>query len=797
MLFLGTLLAWFIGTALGLSAWEMPTGSMPKGSRPTGSMPQREAALPLDEPVRYNRDIRPILSDKCFACHGPDASHRQGDLRLDLRQHAIDAGAIQPGSLTESGLWDRISSEDESLRMPPLASHKSLSPVEQRLIGQWIEEGALYEEHWSFVPPIRCDIPSQGHPIDQIMDERFSAQNLTWSPPADPRTLIRRLYFDLIGLPPTWEEVKRFQDDPSDIVYEALVDRLLANPHYGERMAIGWLDVVRFADTIGIHSDNPRNIWPYRDWVIQAFNANMPFDRFTLHQLAGDLIPQADQASKVGSAFNRLVQSTEEGGAQPKDYEARMLADRVRAVGTVWLGLTTGCAQCHDHKFDPITSRDFYSLGAFFADIEEQAIGAREPGMLVLSPQEAARLQSLDDAIAKAQRILEQNAKSPTEAMMTATEKTRQDRKAYLNSLPKCLVSQSAKVRRVVRILPRGNWQDESGPEVQPAFPEFLTRQPASAAKSRIDLAYWLVAPEQPLTARVQVNRLWRQFFGEGLCRSMNDLGLQGDFPNQQALLDWLACELQEQKWDIKHLVKLIVTSRAYRQSSQGTAELLDRDPLNREFARQNAFRLDAELIRDQALQVSRLLDATLGGPSVKPYQPEGYWENLNFPARRYEADRGRQQHRRGLYVWWQRTFLHPSLLAFDAPSREECAAERNRSNIPQQALVLLNDPSYLEAYQALAHRLLDGDAQATPLARIRSAFESILQRPPSDEETNLLLTTYQTHRERYAAQPELAQAWLQHPPLVPAVQVDRVELAAWMHVVRIVFNLHETIVRY
>ena len=760
-----------------------------------------QAAAPLPAKVEFNRDVRPILADNCFFCHGPDAGHREADLRLDVREEALESAAFVPGEPAQSALIERILADDPEERMPPPDSRKELTERQKEILKLWIEQGAEYQRHWAYEPPVKADIAAGQNGVDVLVWRRLAEIGLKPSPEADRRTLIRRLSWDLIGLPPTPEEVVAFENDSSPTAYENLVDRLLQNPHYGERMAIAWLDVVRFADTIGYHSDNPRNIWPYRDWVIQSFNDNKPFDRFTIEQIAGDLLPDASQQTRVGSAFNRLLLSTEEGGAQPKDYEARMVADRVRAIGTAWLGQTTGCAQCHDHKFDPFTTRDFYSLGAFFADIEEPILGRREDGMTVVTPEQEQHLAQLDAARAEATKgfeavvpqldaaqqqweadivaydvtlpelrpdsqasdaakqaarqvmdILKSPSRTPQQqqvvqdyfrgtatrlfaAQRDAVAKAERERKEYYDALPKCLVSVSTPNKRIVRILPRGNWMDESGEVVKPALPHYLP-QPAIDGRelTRLDLAQWLVSRDNPLTARTAMNRLWKQFFGAGLSKALNDLGAQGEPPANPALLDWLACEFMDSGWDMKHMVRTIVTSATYRQVSTATPELIAADPYNREYARQSAFRLDAELVRDTALAVSGLLVPSIGGPSVKPYQPDRYWENLNFPARDYVADTGESQYRRGLYVWWQRSFLHPSLLAFDAPSREECAAERVRSNIPQQALVLLNDPSYVEAARSLAARVLH-ECNGAPEERLVRVWQLALQRNPREEE--------------------------------------------------------------
>lgn len=814
--------------------------------------------------VSFNRDIRPILSDNCFSCHGPDAAHRQADLRLDVREDAVAAGAIVLGKPAESALVSRIESTDDDAVMPPPDSHKKLDAKQKALLTQWIAEGAEYQKHWAYEKPVKAEVPAGTNGVDHLVRKRLAEIGLTPSPEADRRTLIRRLSFDLLGLPPAAEEVDAFVADTRTNAYELLVDRLLASPHYGEKMAIGWLDVVRFADTIGYHSDNPRNVWPYRDWVIKSFNANQPFDQFTIHQVAGDLVPDASQETRVGSAFNRLLLSTEEGGAQVKDYEARMLTDRVRAIGAAWLGQTTGCAQCHDHKFDPFTTRDFYALGAFFADIHEPITGRREDGMIVGTPEEHKRLAELDTALAEAKKKFEaivpqldaaqqqweadivsykatlpellpdaqtpdaekniakqvaaSLAKEPAKrdgndknrlrdyfrskatplfpAERAGLAKAEQDRTAFYEPLAKCLVSIHTEKPRTVRILPRGNWMDETGEVTKPAFPAYLPHPTIEGREpNRLDLAKWLVSRDNPLTARVVMNRLWKQFFATGLSKVLDDLGAQGEAPANPELLDWLACEFIDSQWNLKHMVRIIVTSAAYRQTSVAPPNLAGADPYNREIARQSAFRVDAESVRDAALAISGLLVPTIGGPSVKPYQPEGYWENLNFPSRTYPNDTGDKQYRRGLYTWWQRSFLHPSMLAFDAPSREECCAERTRSNIPQQALVLLNDPSYVEAARSLASRMLQEGGGSTE-DRVAWAWRRVLQRLPRVEEMETVMPLYRQQLAAYKADPKAADELLKVGLAALPADIDRVELAAWTHVARVLLNLHETITR-
>lgn len=993
-------------------------------------------------PISYNRDIRPILSDKCFHCHGPDQKTRKGKFRLDVREDAVAKNAIVPGNPTESELITRIFTTNPDDLMPPAETHKPISGAQKELLRRWIADGAKYEKHWAYVPPVKPVTAVGKSAIDVLVRDRLRDLKLKPSPPADRRTLARRLYFDLIGLPPKPEAVETFARDNSPDAVSRLIEKLMASPQFGERMAIGWLDVVRYADTIGYHSDNPRNVWPYRDYVIKSFNENKRFDDFTREQLAGDLLPGSTREQKVASAFNRLVLSTEEGGAQPKDYEARMLTDRVRAVSAVWLGQTIGCAQCHDHKFDPITQGDFYSLGAFFADIEEPIIGKREPGMLLPDEQQAVELKRLDELLVQAKKGFDEprpewlaayaewqevqtdaaiqedrwtvlkpatalsdgkdlktdkngyistggkkdetnnqnyalaftnvfdgvvglrlellshdpspgkgagkkgkarKTSSPAEGgniVMTglAARIQRQDQTTsvlsfvsvrsdseqihgagpnadaadlslvlqtnqnhqvvfafsspvsvqageilgveikqessssalrsfrlgvatnaealqrplgfppakeiadlllidpakrddkqnekllahfksvapetadarkqladaqkakddYETKIPRCLISVTNTQPRTVRILPRGNFLVETGDVMQPALPGYLVddgNNPAGRKLNRLDLANWLVSSDNPLTARVVMNRLWKQFFGVGLSKVMDDLGAQGELPPNQPLLDWLACEFKDSGWDMKHMVRLIVSSDTYQQTSVSSKKLRARDPQNRELAVQSRWRLDAELVRDNALAASGLLVEKIGGPSVKPYQPDGYWENLNFPARTYDNSDGQDQYRRGLYTWWQRSYLHPSMVAFDAPTREECAAERNRSNIPQQALVLLNDPTYVEASRALAVRILkEGGTDAK--SRIAWAWRQVLSRAPRSDELKTIQALLEKQLDEYRSDSKSAESLLKIGQTPLPKDLDQSELAAWTNIARVILNLHETITR-
>jgi hypothetical protein len=832
--------------------------------------------------VDFARDIRPLLSDNCFACHGPDAKQRKADLRLDTREGALvyidGTSAVVPGKPSESELVRRVTTDDEDDLMPPPDSGKKLDATQKALLQRWIAEGAEYELHWSYKPVTRPMPPRVKNgsfvlnDIDRFVLATLRTKGHEPAREADRRTLIRRLSFDLTGLPPTWEQVRAFVADSSPRAFGKLVDRLLASPHYGERMAIYWLDLVRYADTMGYHSDNEQTKPLYREYVIDSFNDNLPFDQFTREQLAGDQLPGSTRRQLIASGYNRLNMTTREGGSQPKEYIAIYLGDRVRNVSGVWMATTLGCTECHDHKFDPFTSRDFYSLGAFFSDLEETPVGPQKYTPLPTTAQQAkvdklkkqipvleavlnTQTPALDDALARWESAqAERIASEPSaEADANGTEPAVSDGKPTADSaappkkigeilavplakrsdeqkktlaahyrtfapelagarkelvdlkerikrlekaFPTSLVSVRLGKPRTVRILPRGNWQDESGPEVQPTVPARLKLADTESRAKRSDLADWVVSKDNPLTARVMVNRLWALCFGRGLAMPLDDFGAQGTPPTHPELLDWLAADLMDHGWDIKRTMKLLVTSGAYRQSSIADAKTLAADPLNKWLARQGRWRLDAEMVRDNALAVSGLLAKPIGGASVKPYQPVGYWKHLNFPKRKWAPDSGVSQYRRGLYTFWCRTFLHPSMLAFDAPTREGCVAERTRSNTPQQALVLLNDPTYVEASRVFAERILQhgGDTDGERLAW---AFERALSREPSAGERDILLRLAGERASHFAVNAGAAKAaaaageW----PAATALKPERV--AAWAAVSRAILNLYETTSRF
>ncbi len=809
------------------------------------------------ESVEYSRDIKRLLSNSCFTCHGPDENVREADLRLDVRESVVDdMGAIVPGDADASEVIARLITDDSDMKMPPADSNRPVFTPEQiELVRRWINEGAKYQEHWAYAKLQRPAVPKvkRGkwvrNPIDAFIAQKHEAQGLAASPEAARRTLIRRLSFDLIGLPPSPAEVEAFVENRSPDAYEKVVSRLLASEHFGERMAAYWLDLVRYADSGGYHSDNPREVSMYRDYVIRAFNDNIPFDRFTIEQLAGDLLPDATWEQKVASGYNRLLQTTEEGGAQPKEYTAKYAADRVRNVGSVWLGSTFACAECHDHKYDPFTMKDFYSLAAFFADVQERPVG-RQQQTSILTPAQEEKQQKLNAEAVAAKKAFDTAAAGLAEAQTrwenTVKEKDAEEaglpdniakivqlpvdkrndkQKAELakhyysiapeleevrkqlaerqreldefnKAIPTTLVSISGSPR-TMRILPRGNWLDDSGEVVEPAVPETLVSLAVGDRRAnRLDLAKWLVQRDNPLVARTIVNRLWKLCFGHGIARTLDDMGSQGEWPTHPELLDWLVAEYIESGWDTKHVIQLMVTSATYRQSSQASPEDRRRDPSNKWLARQSRFRLEAEMVRDGALAISGLLVRNVGGRSVKPYQPAGYWAHLNFPTRKWAKDQGENVYRRGLYTHWQRTFMHPSLLAFDAPSREECTAERPRSNTPQQALVLLNDPTYVEAARVLAERIIRHGGKADD-ERLAFAFRQVLSRTPTSKEQAVLIGLEKKHLEEYRGAREAADQLLSIGDRLKPNDVDSAELAAWTSVARVILNLPESIIRY
>ena len=754
--------------------------------------------------VDFNRDIRPILSAHCFHCHGPDQSTREAGLRLDTREGLFaelsnGRHVVEPNSADRSELSLRITSHDDSLRMPP-SEGKPLTEGQIKTLTRWIEEGAPWRGHWSYEPVKRPTVPkpldgSADNPIDKFLITKWNDADARPVVEADSVTLVRRLSFDLTGLPPSSAAISDVSDSERRESTSRLIEQFISSPRFGERMAVYWLDLVRYADSCGYHSDVDQNVSPYRDYVIHAFNQNMPFDQFTIEQLAGDLLTKPTLEQRIATGFNRLNKATEEGGAQEEEYLAKAFADRVRTVSGTWMAATLGCAECHDHKYDPLTSRDFYRLGAFFADVKERGVysgnGPHEPEMLLPTPAQTQKLKELDGELSNARDQLEATTNATRMAeLQKEIKQLEQTRKSFEKSIARTMITVSVSPREI-RVLARGDWLNRSGEIVEPAVPGVFSPPVESRRLTRLDLAKWLTDRGNPLTARVFVNRLWKQFFGAGLAKNLDDMGAQSEAPTHPELLDWLAAEFMESGWDVKRLVRLMVTSHAYRLSSVPTEDLLRIDPHNRLFARQSRWRLEAEFLRDNGLAVSGLLVERLGGPSVKPYQPDGYWEFLNFPKRNWEASVGSDQYRRGLYTHWQRTFLHPTLIAFDAPSREECTAMRAVSNTPKASLALLNDPSFVESARVFASRILN-EISGTDRVRVAWAWKIALTRDADAEELDTLCSLLESDRARFQNDPAAAASLIAIGQSRSETSATPIELAAWTEVARAIMNLHE-----
>jgi mono/diheme cytochrome c family protein len=978
------------------------------------------ASLAQAEPQRYNRDIRPILSDACFACHGPDTANQKGGLRLDVREFALKPAksgetAIVPGDAGKSPLISRIESGDKDEVMPPPKAHKTVTPEQRAKLRQWINEGATYEKHWSFIPPLPPTLPTTRHAdwprhaLDRFILARLEAVGLSPAPEASKEVLIRRVTLDLTGLPPTPAEVDAFLADTAPDAYERVVDRLLKSPHYGERMAVDWLDAARYADTNGYQVDRDRELWPWRDWVIRAFNDGKPFDQFTIEQIAGDLLPGATLEQKIATGFHRNHMLNEEGGVIGDEFLAEYTADRVETTAAVWLGQTFNCARCHDHKYDPFTQKDFYSLKAFFHNVPERGVGLYsnpvrtnappfvklpapeiEPRLaalqaqlealngklaaltksasdgveewaarvasatvrwepvkfleasggdqppsldpadntLTVGPQETRqntikitatlpharpsalrfvcaagassasfqwseltaggltlRAASAGDALAptEPEKVLDgdrktktvlaptaskpvqvvfevekgeltgpvvlqigvENAGGPTRWSVFSTEAEKEllvptavvaaakveaakrsaaekklladfslsqkpehralrDELAALNKqiatlegeISTTLVMDEMKEPRPTHILLRGAY-DKPGEKVTAATPAVLPPLAKGLPENRLGLAKWLVDAQNPLTARVTVNRFWQQVFGSGLVKTSEDFGAQGSAPSHPELLDWLSLEFIRSGWDVKALLKLLVTSATYRQGAVLSPERLRLDPENRLLSRGPRHRLMAELIRDQALAAGGLLATKIGGPSVKPYHPAGLYEQVvaqrDNPKATYTQGAGEALHRRSLYTYWKRSVPHPSMLLFDAPFRETCTLRRSRSNTPLQALNLLNDPTYVEAARWLAQRML-AEGGRTAESRLTHGFRLLLSRRPDAGELATLTAALERHKQSFQSDPEAAKQFLSVGEAKTPTAAEPAELAAFSMVASTLLNLDETI---
>ncbi len=738
-----------------------------------------------DGHLDFNIHIRPLLSRTCFPCHGPDEQARQADLRLNTREGAFRKAkpVIAAGQADSSLLIERITSRDQQARMPPPDAKQQLTEVEIEILRRWIGEGAVWSEHWSFQPipaqPHRVAIPDKDWSQDVIDDSiqaRLHSHRLHPSPEAETATLLRRATLDLVGLPPSLKEQAQFREDRRPDQYERLIDRLLASPHFGERWGRHWLDAARYADSAGFEGDPPRAVWKYRDWVLNAFNQDMPFDQFVIRQLAGDLLPDRSIDDRVATGF--LLQSQQDGGSEPSRLDA--VVDRVNTVGTVFLGLSVGCAQCHSHKFDPLSQREYYSLFAFVNAADEFKLE-------FATPEQLARRDALNSQLAslKAERTAYAAALS---ADQLKTDSGYLERTATIDNLSgriphfeSTLVLQTASPERVTTTFIRGDFA-RPGEAVKPDFPSLL--QAAFATKaSRLDLARWLVSPDHPLTSRVTVNRIWQQLFGRGIVETENDFGTQGAAPTHPELLDWLASEFSRRGWRTKALIRRLVCSAVYRQSSTRRTDLDSVDPENRLLARQSRLRLEAEVIRDAALTASGLLSTKIGGPSVFPFQHDGIMINRATPAP-WEISPGEDRYRRGLYTHYWRLTPHPQLQTFDAPDAITACTHRTTSNTPLQALTLLNDPTFTEAASHLAQQITELGS-CNEEEQIRYAFQVSLSRLPSKDEFDFFKQLLNTVRLRKNKE--------------TSIKTDTTgenELAVWTLMTTTLFNLEEFIVR-
>jgi hypothetical protein len=750
--------------------------------------------------VHFNRDVRPILSNRCFKCHGPDL--KKGGLNLQARDSALKprgsrGPAVIPGKSSASRLIERITATDPDERMPPKGD--PLSAAQVATLKAWIDQGAKYEEHWAYVKPVRPPLPHVKNrtwvrnDIDSFVLARLEQEGLSPSPEADRATLIRRLFLDLTGLPPSVREVDDFLNDKSDDAYRKVVERLLASPHHGEHQARPWLDAARYADTNGYEKDQRRTIWAYRDWVIDAFNRDLPFDQFTIDQIAGDLLPKATLEQRIATGFHRNTMTNTEGGVDDEEFRVAAVVDRVNTTMEVWMGTTIGCAQCHNHKFDPFTQKEYYQLLAFFNNTRDTGRNVA-PTLAVPVSVHAARLKELNGAISDYAAVLGRLPPLGHEALAAPFRQRLAELRRQLHVLKPTttLVMQEGKPRPT-HVMLRGNHRN-LGERVEPGVPARLYPLKPGQPLNRLGLARWLVDPDNPLVGRVTMNRLWARYFGRGLVETSEEFGAQGEPPTHPRLLDYLAVEFVERKWSLKAMHRLIVQSAAYRQSSWVTPALHRRDPYNRLFARGPRFRLSAESVRDNALAISGLLDRTLLGPSVFPYQPEGVWFNP-YSSDKWVTSTGGDQYRRGLYTFWRRTAPYAAFMAFDAPSREVSCERRPRTNTPLQALATLNDKAFVQCAAALARRMLT-EAAGSEKERATYGFRLCVARAPTAKELDVLLGLYRANLEKYskdtAAARDMAAGGLGAPPK----EMNLAELAAWTVVANVLLNLDETITK-
>lgn len=760
-----------------------------------------------EQPVDFARQVLPILSTYCFTCHGPDEKHRAADLRLDL-EDAAKQSAIVVGDPGGSELIARITSDDVEQRMPPQKTGKQPTAEEVEILRRWITQGAPWATHWAFVPPRRSELPKVDshwplNEIDYFILSRLQSESLQPSPPATRAAWLRRVSFDLTGLPPTLADVAAFEQDASANAYERVIDRLLESPHYGERLAIEWLDLSRFADTNGYQNDFNRSMWPWRDWVIAAYNQNMPGDQFILEQLAGDLLPNPTQSQLIATGFNRNNRTVTEGGSIDEEWRVENVVDRVETTATAFLGLTMGCARCHDHKYDPISRRDFYQFFAFFNNVDERGVyeetrGNVAPLLSLPTPEQQQQLAEWDQKIAERQAAVEKSSDDTREMLTKELQAARDERGKIEGSVQTTMIMRDRAEYRPTYLLQRGQYDlPDTSLTLWPEVPQFMGQLSDDVKRDRLALAKWMVDPAHPLVARVMVNRIWQRMFGVGLVATPDNFGVQGDSPSHPELLDWLAIRLIESGWNLKAMHKFIALSATYRQASEVTPELLARDPKNRLLARGPRHRLAAELVRDNALAVSGLLTKTIGGPSVKPYQPDGLWDDLAGGANGgpYEVAMDENLYRRSLYTFRKRTVSHPTLATFDAPSWEICQAKRAQTNTPLQALALLNDLTYVEASRHLGLRMLqEGGNEVSQ--QIRYGFRLVTLREPTDVELQQLLAGYSKYLTYFQSDTESTSQYLSQGASQLPDEQKTPALAALATVGTVLLNLDEAITK-
>lgn len=757
----------------------------------------------------FNRDIRPILSGSCWVCHGPDESSRKASLRLDIREHALRPGesgkpALNLSDPDKSEILRRVRSSDPTFQMPPSGNGKPLTQQQIQTIRDWIAAGAPYDKHWAYKKPVRPAPPAvvrKGwvkHEFDHFILARLEKMQLAPSPEADRWTLARRLALDLTGIPPTLEQAQKFVGDVSADAYERLVDGLLASPAFGEHWARVWLDLARYADSAGYADDPLRTIWPFRDYVIRAFNANLSFDRFTLEQLAGDLLPDADDEKRTATAFHRNTMTNSEGGTDDEEFRNAAIVDRVNTTMTVWMGTSMACAQCHTHKYDPLTQEEYFKMFAIFNNTEDADRPDEAPLLDLSPPSEKAARNEIESELKRLENVAKQGKTSERSNRIAELKRDLSKFKPLTVPVMRELPDDK---RRVTQIHERGNFRT-LGAKVTPGVPAVFHPLPADAPADRLALAKWLMAEQNPLTARVLANRIYEQIFGVGLVRTSEEFGTQGEPPSYPELLDWLATEVVRQKWDLKQILKLLVTSATYRQNSAVSDKLREMDPENLLLARGPRFRMSGEVVRDQALFVSDLLSGKMYGPPVRPPQPSLGLSAAFGSTLDWKPSEGEDRYRRSLYTEWRRTNPFAALATFDAPSRETCVVRRPRSNTPLQALVTMNDPMFIEAAQALARRA--AAYEGSDADKVRHVFQLCLIRPPSEAEALRIQRTLDAVRARLHREPGTVEQLLacpasangQKPSARPADQESAVQLAAWAVVASSLLNLDEMMMR-